>query len=75
MYMHAYTHAVDLWALAGLGLRRALSVGAHRRKSYGGKLTVEGELWKRAFWLVESAVSLLKADIRLLVPRLGHLCV
>jgi len=25
-------------------------VGAHRRKVYGSDLTVEDELWKRAFW-------------------------
>ncbi|KAG9309253.1 fungal-specific transcription factor domain-containing protein [Chiua virens] len=27
-------------------------VGAHRRKSYNEKNSVEGELWKRAFWLL-----------------------
>ncbi|EIM86392.1 uncharacterized protein STEHIDRAFT_139311 [Stereum hirsutum FP-91666 SS1] len=50
----AYPTAIDLCGLAGIGVRRAQAVGAHRRKAYGGKLTVEGELWKRAFWALVS---------------------
>ncbi|KAI0737556.1 fungal-specific transcription factor domain-containing protein [Daedaleopsis nitida] len=38
------------WSMIGLGLRLAQDVGVHRKKMYGSKLTVEGELWKRAFW-------------------------
>ncbi|THH16874.1 hypothetical protein EW146_g3841 [Bondarzewia mesenterica] len=40
------------WTLVGVGIRLAQDVGAHRRKVYGDKLTIEDELWKRAFWLL-----------------------
>lgn len=40
------------WTLVGVGIRLAQDVGAHRRKVYGNKLTIEDELWKRAFWLL-----------------------
>ncbi|KZV67310.1 hypothetical protein PENSPDRAFT_754999 [Peniophora sp. CONT] len=41
------------WTLCGVGIRFAEDVGAHRRKVYS--LTtprLEGELWKRAFWVL-----------------------
>ena len=38
------------WTLAGIGLRMAQDVGAHRRKVYNVATSVESELWKRAFW-------------------------
>ncbi|KZV67312.1 hypothetical protein PENSPDRAFT_58281 [Peniophora sp. CONT] len=41
------------WTLCGVGIRFAQDVGAHRRKVYN--LTAsrrEGELWKRAFWVL-----------------------
>jgi hypothetical protein len=38
------------WTMLGIGVRVAQDVGAHRRKIYDGKFTVENELWKRAFW-------------------------
>ena len=40
------------WTLIGVGIRMAQDVGAHRKKVYNAKPTVEEELWKRAFWLV-----------------------
>ncbi|KIJ21009.1 hypothetical protein PAXINDRAFT_165809 [Paxillus involutus ATCC 200175] len=40
------------WTIVGIGIRLAQDVGAHRRKAYSSKLSVEGELWKRAFWLL-----------------------
>ncbi|KAH0832830.1 hypothetical protein J3R83DRAFT_11755 [Lanmaoa asiatica] len=40
------------WTIVGIGIRLAQDVGAHRRKSYNEKVTVEGELWKRAFWVL-----------------------
>lgn len=36
--------------MAGIGVRLAQDVGAHRRKVYNAPLSVESELWKRAFW-------------------------
>ncbi|VDC04186.1 unnamed protein product [Peniophora sp. CBMAI 1063] len=38
------------WIVVGLGLRLALDIGAHRRKSYGSRPTIESELFKRVFW-------------------------
>ncbi|KAJ6613518.1 fungal-specific transcription factor domain-containing protein [Mycena sp. CBHHK59/15] len=40
------------WSLIGVGIRIAQDVGAHREKDAGTKATVEGELWKRAFWVI-----------------------
>lgn len=36
--------------MVGIGIRLAQDVGAHRRRTQNGELTVEDELWKRAFW-------------------------
>ncbi|KAI0317119.1 fungal-specific transcription factor domain-containing protein [Amylostereum chailletii] len=41
---------VSAWTLSGIALRMIQDVGAHRRKVYSSRPTVEGELWKRAFW-------------------------
>ena len=39
--------------MVGIGIRLAQDVGAHRRKMYtSSKLTVDDELWKRAFWWI-----------------------
>ncbi|KAJ7178492.1 fungal-specific transcription factor domain-containing protein [Mycena crocata] len=38
------------WQFTSLGLHKAQDVGAHRKKVYDNKPSVEGELWKRAFW-------------------------
>lgn len=36
--------------ITGVGLRLAMDMGAHRKKSYSALPTVEGEQLKRAFW-------------------------
>ena len=36
--------------MVGIGIRLAQEVGAHRRKARDHVMTVEDELWKRAFW-------------------------
>ncbi|CAA7270212.1 unnamed protein product [Cyclocybe aegerita] len=41
-----------VWAMIGIAFRLAQEVGAHRRKTRPN--TVEGELWKRAFWVLLS---------------------
>jgi hypothetical protein len=38
--------------MIGIGIRVAQDVGAHRRKYNTEDITVEDELWKRAFWYV-----------------------
>ncbi|KXN82670.1 Transcriptional activator protein acu-15 [Leucoagaricus sp. SymC.cos] len=40
------------WAMAGVGIRLAQDVGAHRKRKTNGPMTVEDELWKRAFWVL-----------------------
>ncbi|KAF8134641.1 fungal-specific transcription factor domain-containing protein [Boletus edulis] len=40
------------WLFISIGLRKAQDVGAHRKKIYGDKTSIEGELWKRAFWVL-----------------------
>lgn len=44
--------------MVGHGIRLALDVGAHRRKVYDSKPTIENELWKRAFWYVSLHIRL-----------------
>ncbi|KAF8992801.1 fungal-specific transcription factor domain-containing protein [Cyathus striatus] len=41
-----------VWLLTGFGIRLAQDVGIHRRRIPREKLTVEDELWKRAFWVL-----------------------
>ncbi|KAF8994383.1 fungal-specific transcription factor domain-containing protein [Cyathus striatus] len=41
-----------VWILTGFGIRLAQDVGAHRRRVPMEILTVEDELWKRAFWVL-----------------------
>lgn len=38
------------WVQIGLGVRLAISVGAHRYRKPQEDTKVEGELWKRVFW-------------------------
>ncbi|PBK95211.1 hypothetical protein ARMGADRAFT_1011085 [Armillaria gallica] len=38
------------WTVAGIGLRVAQDAGVHQRRGRDSPNTVEGELWRRAFW-------------------------
>ncbi|KAI0633784.1 fungal-specific transcription factor domain-containing protein [Trametes polyzona] len=38
------------WTAIGSGIRAALDLGAHRKKTYSALSKVEGELYRRAFW-------------------------
>lgn len=38
------------WIAVGTGLRKAMDVGAHRKKVYKSTPNADDELWKRAFW-------------------------
>ncbi|KAG0702839.1 fungal-specific transcription factor domain-containing protein [Suillus ampliporus] len=51
------------WTIVGIGIRLAQDVGAHRRKAYGNKPTVEEELWKRAFWVLVSLDRLMSSSL------------
>ena len=43
----SHTHS---WIYTGAGIRMALDIGAHKRRAYGAKPSLEDELYKRAFW-------------------------
>lgn len=49
MYLQGTSTPEAVWTLIGHGIRLAQDVGAHRKKFKDHK-TVEGEIWKRAFW-------------------------
>ncbi|KAK0441749.1 fungal-specific transcription factor domain-containing protein [Desarmillaria tabescens] len=40
------------WTMIGVGLRSAIAIGLHRRKTGGCKFTVDDELKKRSFWVL-----------------------
>ncbi|KAF7296234.1 Zn(2)-C6 fungal-type domain-containing protein [Mycena chlorophos] len=51
-----FSTPASCWTLIGIGIRLAQDVGAHRLQNFGpgagAKPTIEGELWKRAFWVL-----------------------
>lgn len=68
MFLHGTVpYQAAAWHFVGVGIRKIQDVGAHRKKMYSGKPTVEQELWKKAFWL------LLLFD-RMGSARLGRMC-
>ncbi|KIK82329.1 hypothetical protein PAXRUDRAFT_153943 [Paxillus rubicundulus Ve08.2h10] len=52
MFLQGTSAPQACWTMVGIGIRLAQDVGAHRRKAYSSKLSAEGELWKRAFWVL-----------------------
>ncbi|KIY69850.1 hypothetical protein CYLTODRAFT_420291 [Cylindrobasidium torrendii FP15055 ss-10] len=50
------------WTLVGVGIRLAQDVGAHRRKKTN-EMTVDSELWKRAFWVLVAMDRLISAQL------------
>ncbi|KAA1476286.1 hypothetical protein DENSPDRAFT_806972 [Dentipellis sp. KUC8613] len=52
LYLQGCSGQIACWTMAGIGIRVAQDVGAHRRKVYNPTRTVEDELWKRAFWVL-----------------------
>ncbi|KAH9935489.1 fungal-specific transcription factor domain-containing protein [Fomitopsis serialis] len=50
MYFRGTIGHAESWTLISIGIIKAQDVGAHRRKVYGRKPTVEEELWKRTIW-------------------------
>ncbi|TFY75185.1 hypothetical protein EWM64_g8827, partial [Hericium alpestre] len=49
LYLQGCSAPQACWTMVGIGIRVAQDVGAHRRKVYNATITVEDELWKRAF--------------------------
>ncbi|KIM40777.1 hypothetical protein M413DRAFT_446160 [Hebeloma cylindrosporum] len=52
LYLQGTSAPQSCWTLAGIGIRLAQDVGAHRRKPHNHTLTPDDELWKRAFWVI-----------------------
>ena len=52
MFWRGQNHQPLAWLIVGVGIRKAMDIGAHRKKMYCNKPSVESELWKRAFWLL-----------------------
>ncbi|KAJ7287463.1 fungal-specific transcription factor domain-containing protein [Mycena rebaudengoi] len=50
MFIRGTANHPAAWLFTSIGIRKAQDIGAHRKKVYGKKPTVEEELWKRAFW-------------------------
>ncbi|KAI0789145.1 fungal-specific transcription factor domain-containing protein [Abortiporus biennis] len=50
LFLRGTSVYTDAWTFVSIGIRKAQDMGAHRRKVYKGKPTVEEELWKRAYW-------------------------
>ncbi|TFK36748.1 fungal-specific transcription factor domain-containing protein [Crucibulum laeve] len=51
-YLQGTSAPQACWTMVGIGIRLAQDVGAHRRKAHDRGLSVEDELWKRAFWIL-----------------------
>ncbi|KAK7457844.1 Gypsy retrotransposon integrase-like protein 1 [Stygiomarasmius scandens] len=52
-YLQSAASEIDLtWLIVGIAIRRSQEKGAHRRHTTNLEHTVEGELWKRAFWML-----------------------
>lgn len=54
MFLHGSATPQASWTVIGIGIRMAQDVGAHRKKTYTTRRTVDEELWKRAFWQVSN---------------------
>ncbi|KAF8070504.1 fungal-specific transcription factor domain-containing protein [Lyophyllum atratum] len=50
LYLRGTPQYPIAWTVVGIATRKLQDVGAHRKKVYHSEPTVDGELWKRAFW-------------------------
>ncbi|KAA1476284.1 hypothetical protein DENSPDRAFT_806964 [Dentipellis sp. KUC8613] len=63
LYLQGCSAPQACWTMVGIGIRVAQDVGAHRRKVYNATLTIEDELWKRAFWVLVILDRLMSAAL------------
>ncbi|KAJ7626546.1 fungal-specific transcription factor domain-containing protein [Mycena polygramma] len=61
LFLGGTTTPRSAWLLSAIGLRIAHEMGAHRRSRYSTGSKVEGELLKRAFWLLTASDTILNA--------------
>ncbi|KAJ6618065.1 fungal-specific transcription factor domain-containing protein [Mycena sp. CBHHK59/15] len=52
MFLEGSSQPQACWTLVGMGLRVAQDVGAHRRKHYVERPSIDAESWKRAFYVL-----------------------
>ncbi|EPQ57248.1 hypothetical protein GLOTRDRAFT_38048, partial [Gloeophyllum trabeum ATCC 11539] len=52
MFLRGNDHYPSSWFLIEIGVRKAQDKGIHRKKAYAKVPPAEGELWKRAWWLL-----------------------
>ncbi|KAJ6617464.1 fungal-specific transcription factor domain-containing protein [Mycena sp. CBHHK59/15] len=52
IYLAGTSTPEECWILAGLGIRFAQGTGAHNRTQYTRMKPLEGELYKRVFWIL-----------------------
>lgn len=50
MYLRGSSAFPTAWIVISAGMRKAMDVGAHRKKVYRTEPNIDDELWKRAFW-------------------------
>ncbi|CAA7270211.1 unnamed protein product [Cyclocybe aegerita] len=50
MFLHCSSASLAIWPMIGIAFRLAQEVGIHRRNTRAP--TMEGELWKRTFWVL-----------------------
>ncbi|KAK7435216.1 Gypsy retrotransposon integrase-like protein 1, variant 2 [Stygiomarasmius scandens] len=52
LFLQATSMPEQCWTVLAVGIRLAQEVGAHRRRPGQTRPTIEGELWKRVFWML-----------------------
>ncbi|KAJ7587342.1 fungal-specific transcription factor domain-containing protein [Mycena floridula] len=52
MFLQCTSAPQACWTMIGIGIRLAQDVGAHRRKNRQTPMTIDDELWKRAWWVL-----------------------
>ena len=50
LFMYGCSPPQACWIMAGVTIRQAQDVGAHRKTAYASTRNVTDEMWKRAFW-------------------------
>ncbi|KAH7925948.1 hypothetical protein BV22DRAFT_398883 [Leucogyrophana mollusca] len=61
LFLQGTCSGESCWAVIGIAIRLAQEVGAHRRKIYRSRTSIETELWKRVFWVLISFDSFMSS--------------
>ncbi|KAI0644251.1 fungal-specific transcription factor domain-containing protein [Trametes meyenii] len=52
IFLHGTRFTQHIWTLSGLGVRKGLEMGAHRKQTNSSTHTADDELRRRAFWVL-----------------------